>query len=174
MFGARYEVLPYDLTSTCFESDAPFAGKRQFGCSRDQRSDCVQAVIALIVTPDGFPVAYEVMPGNTSDKTAWLDFMHKIEAQHGRSERVRVMDRGIPSEETLQVMRADPSGVRYLAGTPRDGSASWSNPFSTGPGSRFGIRSRSSCIRQREERRRTSWCAVKGGFSRSAACVADV
>ena len=119
LFGARYEVLPYDLTSTCFESDAPFAGKRQFGCSRDQRSDCVQAVIALIVTPDGFPVAYEVMPGNTSDKTAWLDFMHKIEAQHGRSERVRVMDRGIPAEETLQVMRTDPSGVRYLAGTPK-------------------------------------------------------
>ncbi len=119
LFGARYEVLPYDLTSTCFESDAPFAGKRQFGYSRDKRSDCVQVVIALIVTPDGFPVAYEVMPGNTSDKTTLLDFMRKIEAQHGRSERVWVMDRGIPTEETLEVMRADPSGVRYLVGTPK-------------------------------------------------------
>ena len=119
LFGARHEVLPYDLTSTCFESDAPFAGKRQFGYSRDKRSDCVQVVIALIVTPDGFPVAYEVMPGNTSDKTTLLDFIGKIEAQYGRSERVWVMDRGIPTEETLEVMRADPSGVRYLVGTPK-------------------------------------------------------
>ena len=117
LFGARYEVLLYDLTSTCFESDPRFTDKRQFGCSRDQHSDCVQVVIALIVTPDGFLVAYEVMPGNTSDKTTLLDFMHKIEAQHGRSERVRVIDRGIPSEKTLEVMRADPSGVRYLVGT---------------------------------------------------------
>ncbi len=119
MFGARYEVLLYDLTSTYFESDAPFAGKRQFGYSRDKRSDCVQVVIALIVTPDGFPVAYEVMPGNTSDKTTLLDFVGKIEAQYGRSERVWVMDRGIPTEETLEAMRADPSGVRYLVGTPK-------------------------------------------------------
>ncbi len=119
LFGARYEVLLYDLTSTYFESDAPFAGKRQFGYSRDKRSDCVQVVIALIVTPDGFPVAYEVMPGNTSDKTTLLDFVRKIEAQYGRSERVWVMDRGIPTEETLEAMRADPSGVRYLVGTPK-------------------------------------------------------
>ncbi len=76
--GARYEVLLHDLTSTCFESDPRFTDKRQFGYSRDQRPDCVQVVIALIVTPDGFPVAYEVMPGNTSDKTTLLDFMRKI------------------------------------------------------------------------------------------------
>jgi len=70
LFGARYEVLLYDLTSTCFESDPPFTDKRQFGYSRDKRSDCVQVVIALMVTPEGFPVACEVMPGNTPDKTA--------------------------------------------------------------------------------------------------------
>jgi hypothetical protein len=71
LFGARFEVLLYDLTSTYFESDPPFeeTDKRQFGYSRDKRPDCVQVVIGLIITPEGFPLAYEVLPGNTSDKT---------------------------------------------------------------------------------------------------------
>ena len=68
----------HDVTSTYFESDPPFADKRQFGHSRDQRRDCVQVVIALVVTPDGFPLAYEVMPGNTSDNTTLSDFLTKI------------------------------------------------------------------------------------------------
>ena len=68
LFGVRYEVLLYDLTSTYFESNPPFAenDKRRFGYSRDHRPDCVQVVIALIVTPEGLPLAYEVLPGNTS------------------------------------------------------------------------------------------------------------
>ena len=79
LFDARFDVLLYDLTSTYFESDPPFEDKRQFGYSRDKRSDCVQVVIALIVTwPDGFPLAYEVMPGNTSDNTTrWLAFWRR-------------------------------------------------------------------------------------------------
>ena len=76
-------------------------------------------VIALIVTPQGFPLAYEVMPGNTSDKTTLADFLEKIEAQYGRSERVWIMDRGIPTEETLSAMRAGDPPVRYLVGTPK-------------------------------------------------------
>ena len=68
LFGARFDVLLYDLTSTYFESNPPFGDKRQFGYSRDKRGDCVQVVIALVVTPEGFPLAYEVMPGNTQDK----------------------------------------------------------------------------------------------------------
>ena len=119
LFEARFDVLLYDLTSTYFESDPPFAGKRQFGYSRDKRSDCVQVVIALIVTPRGFPLAYEVMPGNTSDKTTLAGFLEKIEAQYGRSERVWIMDRGIPTEETLAAMRAGDPPVRYLVGTPK-------------------------------------------------------
>ena len=119
LFEARFDVLLYDLTSTYFESDPPFAGKRQFGYSRDKRSDCVQVVIALIVTPQGFPLAHEVMPGNTSDKTTLADFLEKIEAQYGRSERVWIMDRGIPTEETLSAMRAGDPPVRYLVGTPK-------------------------------------------------------
>ena len=76
-------------------------------------------VIALIVTPQGFPLAYEVMPGNTSDKTTLADFLEKIEAQYGRSDRIWIMDRGIPTEETLASMRASDPPVHYLVGTPK-------------------------------------------------------
>ena len=119
LFDARFDVLLYDLTSTYFESDPPFAGKRRFGYSRDKRSDCVQVVIALIVTPEGFPLAYEVMPGNTSDRTTLAGFLERIEAQYGRSDRVWIMDRGVPTEETLEAMRAGPAPVHYLVGTPK-------------------------------------------------------
>ena len=119
LFDARFDVLLYDLTSTYFESDPPFDGKRRFGYSRDKRSDCVQVVIALVVTPQGFPLAYEVMPGSTSDKTTLAGFLKRIEDQYGRSDRVWIMDRGIPTEETLASMRASDPPVSYLVGTPK-------------------------------------------------------
>lgn len=118
LFQASYDVLLYDLTSTYFECNPPeHAGLRRFGYSRDKRPDCVQVVIALIVTPEGFPVAYEVMPGNTSEKTTLHAFLQKIEAQYGKRDRLWIMDRGIPTEETLEQMRAE--GACYLVGTPR-------------------------------------------------------
>ena len=119
LFNARFDILLYDLTSTYFESDPPFEDKRQFGHSRDKRRDCVQVVIALVVTPDGFPLAYEVMAGNTSDNTTLADFLTKIEDQYGRSDRVWIMDRGIPTEQTLEAMREGDTPVRYLVGTPK-------------------------------------------------------
>src|SRR2546428_2889650 len=121
LFNARFEVLLYDLTSTYFESDPPFADgdKRRHGYSRDKRPDCVQVVIALIVTPEGFPLAYEVLAGNTSDKTTLVDFLKKIEEQYGQAERVWVMDRGIPTEKTLEQMRQAKPPANYLVGTPR-------------------------------------------------------
>jgi transposase len=119
LFQVDFEVLLYDLTSTYFECDVPETGKRKFGYSRDKRSDCVQVVIALIVTPEGFPLAYEVMPGNTSDKTTLADFIHKIETQYGKAQRTWVMDRGIPTEETLAQMRAAETPIHYLVGTPK-------------------------------------------------------
>ena len=119
LFDARFDVLLYDLTSTYFESDPPVDGKRRFGYSRDKRSDCVQVVIALIVTPDGFPLTYEVMPGNTTDQTTLAGFLEQIEQQYGRSQRVWIMDRGIPTEATLSAMRAGDAPVRYLVGTPK-------------------------------------------------------
>ena len=119
LFDARFDVLLYDLTSTYFESDPPFEGLRRFGYSRDKRGDCVQVVIALIVTPQGFPLAYEVMPGNTGEKTTLADFLAGIERQYGRSDRVWIMDRGIPTEETLAAMRGGQAPVHYLVGTPK-------------------------------------------------------
>jgi transposase len=119
LFDAKYEVLLYDLTSTYFESDPPFEGKRQFGYSRDKRSDCVQVVIALVVTTDGFPLGYEVMAGNTADSTTLRGFLKKIERQHGKAERVWIMDRGIPTEEVLAEMRGASTPVYYLVGTPK-------------------------------------------------------
>ena len=121
LFGARFEVLLYDLTSTYFESPPPEQDKdkRRYGYSRDKRPDCVQVVIALIVTPEGLPIAYEVLSGNTADKTTLKAFLHKIETQYGKAQRVWVMDRGIPTEEVLEQMRAADPPVYYLVGTPK-------------------------------------------------------
>jgi transposase len=119
LFHAEFDVLLYDLTSTYFELDPPDAGKRRFGYSRDKRPDCVQVVIALVITPDGFPLAYEVMPGNTADKTTLRDFLRRIEAQYGKSGRIWVMDRGIPTEDVLAEMRQSATPIYYLVGTPR-------------------------------------------------------
>ena len=120
-FGAEFDVLLYDLTSTYFESDPPFpeGDKRRFGYSRDKRPDCVQVVIALIVTPEGYPLAYEVLAGNTSDKTTLKQFLEKIEKLYGKANRVWVMDRGIPTEDVLlEMQQADPQ-IGYLVGTPK-------------------------------------------------------
>jgi transposase len=121
LFDAKYEVLLYDLTSTYFESPPPEDPEdiRRFGYSRDKRSDCVQVVIALIVTPEGFPMAYEVLSGNTADKTTLGDFLQKIQNQYGKAQRVWVMDRGIPTEEILEQMRQSAPPVSYLVGTPK-------------------------------------------------------
>jgi hypothetical protein len=120
-FGASFDVLLYDLTSTYFESDPPFpAGdKRRFGYSRDKRPDCVQMVIALIVTPEGYPLAYEVLAGNTSDKTTLRAFLEKIERLYGKANRVWVMDRGIPTEEVIGEMQQAEPPIHYLVGTPK-------------------------------------------------------
>ena len=122
LFDAKFEVLLYDLTSTYFECDAPPAGSdglRRHGYSRDKRPDCVQVVIALIVTPDGYPLAYEVMKGNTADNTTLPQFLKTIEQQYGKAGRIWIMDRGIPTEETLAQMRASETPVHYLVGTPK-------------------------------------------------------
>ena len=133
LFDARCEVLLYDLTSTYFESDPPFEDKRRFGYSRDKRSDCVQVVIALVVTPEGFPLGYEVMAGNTADNTTLRGFLNKIEKQHGRAERVWVMDRGIPTEEVLAEMRGSSTPVYYLVGTPKGRLSRYENELTAKP-----------------------------------------
>jgi len=107
LFNARFDVLLYDLTSTYFEADPPFpeGDKRRHGYSRDHRPDCVQVVIALVVTPEGLPLAYEVLAGNTADKTTLRGFLEHIERRYGKARRIWLMDRGIPTEEVLAEMR---------------------------------------------------------------------
>src|SRR5271155_5414224 len=122
LFNASFDVLLYDLTSTYFEIDAaalPEGAKRRHGYSRDRRSDCPQVVIALVITPEGLPLAYEVLPGNTKDNQTLRQFLAKIEAQYGKAQRVWVMDRVIPTEEVLAEMRQSDPPVRYLVGTPK-------------------------------------------------------
>jgi transposase len=119
LFGADFEVLLYDLTSTYFEGEMEQNAKARRGYSRDGRPDCVQLVIALVVTPDGFPLGYEVLNGNTADCTTLRDFLRKIEDTYGKARRVWVMDRGIPTEAILQEMRESPRQTFYLVGTPR-------------------------------------------------------
>jgi hypothetical protein len=121
LFNATFEVLLYDLTSTYFECEPPPSeqDKRRFGHSRDKRRDCVQVVIALVVTPEGLPLAYEVLAGNTADKTTLREFLARIERQYGRAQRIWVMDRGIPTEAVLEEMRASDPPVQYLVGTPK-------------------------------------------------------
>jgi hypothetical protein len=119
LFQARFDVLLYDLTSTYIEGEGEAIPKAKHGYSRDHRGDCRQVVIALVVTPEGFPLAYEVMEGNTSDHTTLRGFLAKIETQYGRARRVWLMDRGIPTEEVLTEMRAPEREVFYLVGTPR-------------------------------------------------------
>jgi len=119
LFGADFEVLLYDLTSTYFEGEMEQNPKARRGYSRDGRPDCVQLVIALVVTPDGLPLAYEVMNGNTADCTTLGDFLKKIESTYGKARRVWVMDRGIPTEATLKEMREPERQTSYLVGTPK-------------------------------------------------------
>lgn len=119
LFAASYDLILYDLTSTYFESDPPKdpSSKKAFGYSRDHRPDCVQVVIALVVTPEGFPLAYEVYRGNTSEAGTLEDFLERIAKRFGKARRTWLMDRGIPTEQTLEKMRAQ--SVQYLVGTPK-------------------------------------------------------
>ncbi len=121
LFNASFDVLLYDLTSTYFEAEPPFpeSDKRRYGYSRDRRSDCVQMVIALVVTAEGLPLAYEVLPGNTADKTTLPSFLERIEQQYGKARRIWLMDRGIPTEAVLTEMRQADPPVRYVVGTPK-------------------------------------------------------
>jgi hypothetical protein len=121
LFGAKYEVLLYDLTSTYFECPEPTdeGDPRRFGYSRDKRGDCVQVVVALVVTPEGLPLAYEMMEGDTADNTTLREMLGTITRRYGQADRIWVMDRGIPTEDVLEELRECNVPVRYLVGTPK-------------------------------------------------------
>lgn len=117
LFGVSFDVLLYDLTSTYFEGDAEGVEKAARGYSRDHRPDCAQLVIAIVVTPEGFPLSYEVFDGNRADVTTLEAMLDQVEAKHGRARRVWVFDRGMVSEANLQRLRE--RGGQYVVGTPR-------------------------------------------------------
>jgi transposase len=119
LFVTHFDVLFYDLTSTYFEGEAEEIEKAKRGYSRDHRPDCLQVIIALVITPEGFPLAYEVMDGNTSDRTTLRGFLDHMEKTYGQAQRVWVMDRGIPTEALLAEMRDPARPVFYLVGTPK-------------------------------------------------------
>jgi transposase len=119
LFDVSFDVLLYDLTSTYVEGEGELNPKAKRGYSRDGRPDCKQVVVALVITPEGFPLAYEVMDGNTSDKTTLRGFLEKIESLYGKARRVWLMDRGIPTEAILAEMRDPAREMFYLVGTPK-------------------------------------------------------
>jgi transposase len=117
LFGAEFDVLLYDLTSTYVEGAAENNPMVRRGYSRDHRPDCEQLVIALIVNSEGFPFSYETFDGNRSDVTTMETILRMVERKYGRARRIWVFDRGIVSEENLAAIRK--RGGQYLVGTPR-------------------------------------------------------
>jgi len=115
LFDTSFDVLLYDLTSTYFEGLCEAIPKAKHGYNRDGRSECRQVVIALVVTTDGLALAYEVLAGNTTDKTTLRGFLAKIEQLYGKARRIWVMDRGIPTEATLKEMRESLRNPPYTA-----------------------------------------------------------
>jgi transposase len=131
LFGASFDVLLYDLTSTYFEGEAQEVEKAARGYSRDHRPDCAQLVIAVVVTPEGFPLSYEVFEGNRADVTTLEVMLEEVEAKHGRARRIWVFDRGIVSEANLQRLRE--RGGQYVVGTPRHRLQEYEKALLAGP-----------------------------------------
>ncbi len=117
LFGAEFDVLLYDLTSSYVEGQPEKNPLMQYGYSRDHRSDARQVVIALIVNPEGFPLSYETFDGDRTDVTTLEAVMRMVERKYGRARRIWVFDRGIVCEENLAALRK--RGGQYLVGTPR-------------------------------------------------------
>ena len=117
LFGAEFDVLLYDLTSTYVEGAAEKNPMMRRGYSRDHRPDCEQMVIALIVNSEGFPFSYETFDGNRADVSTMETILRMVERKYGQARRIWVFDRGIVSEENLQAIRR--RGGQYLVGTPR-------------------------------------------------------
>lgn len=116
-FGIEFEFLLYDVTSTYFEGQALRNKKAARGYSRDQRPDCKQVNIGLVVTPEGLPVGYEVFSGNRADVTTVEDMVELMETKYGKPKRIWVLDRGMVSEENIDFLRE--RQARYIVGTPK-------------------------------------------------------
>lgn len=169
LFDAKFDVLLYDLTSTYFESDVQRDehDKRQYGYSRDKRFDCRQVVIGLIVTPEGFPLSHEVLAGNTADSTTLSEFLKRIEQRYGKANRIWVMDRGAPTQDSLAQMRQ--MGASYLVGTPKGRLTKLEQGFLSQPWQR--VRDGVQVKRLDGARTPTCWRKVPRASTRSAPCA---
>jgi hypothetical protein len=167
LFGATFDLLLYDLTSTCFEGDVDALPKAWRGYSRDHRPDCKQLVLALIVTPEGFPLTYEVFPGNRLDRTTLQDILDTLEKKFGKARRLWVFDRGIVSEDNLELLRQ--RGAHYLVGTPRSQLKTMNKNSWRGTGKRCPLRSRCNS----SPRRTKCMCsaAARAACSKSGPCA---
>ena len=117
LFDLEYDLLLYDITSTYFEGQCAGNPMAKHGYSRDNRSDCPQVCIGLVVTEEGIPLGYEVFDGNTNDSTTVETMVNAMEKKHGQANRVWVMDRGMVSEANLKFLRE--KGGSYIVGTPK-------------------------------------------------------
>ena len=117
LFSLNFDLLLCDMTSSFFEGLAEDNELAERGYSREHRSDCKQIVLALVVTPDGFPLYHEVFAGNTNDATAFPKIVGTMESRFGPARRVWVLDRGIAKEPNLNYLRE--RGQSFLVGTPR-------------------------------------------------------
>lgn len=117
LFEINYDIILYDLTSTYFEGSASGNPQAKRGYSRDHRPDCKQVCIALIVSEEGFPFAYEVFDGNTVDVTTFKEIINIVEKKYGKARRIWIFDRGIVSEDNLKILRD--KKAQYLVGTRR-------------------------------------------------------
>jgi len=117
LFNLDYDLLLYDVTSTYFEGEAKGNPQAKRGYSRDNRPDCKQVCIALVVTKEGIPLGYEVFDGNQHDSTTVEEIVGKMEAHYGAADRIWVMDRGMTSDENIGFLKQ--KGRRYIIGTPK-------------------------------------------------------
>ncbi len=117
LFDLQYDLFLYDITSTYFEGEAKANPQAQRGYSRDQRPDCKQVCIGLVVSREGFPLGYEVFAGNTQDGTTLTGMVEQLETRYGKADRIWVMDRGFASDENFEMLKS--GGRRYLIGAPR-------------------------------------------------------
>jgi transposase len=116
-FGSKFDFLFYDITSTYFEGQCPHNEQAKYGYSRDNRPDCKQVCVGLVVNSDGLPIGYEIFDGNRRDVTTLEEMVELMEDKYGKAQRVWVLDRGFVSEENLDFLRE--RGARYIVGTPR-------------------------------------------------------
>lgn len=117
LFEIKYDILLYDVTSTYFEGKAEENKKAERGYSRDQRPDCKQVCIGLVVTKEGMPLGYEVFEGNKHDSKTVNQIIEKMEQDYGKSDRVWIMDRGMISQGNMELLNSE--GRRYIIGTPK-------------------------------------------------------